>query len=232
MTLFAILICIALQRYFNLGANGYLRSWSESYVQGIWAILSALRLENGYVKLGAACIPIMILISVLQYLLHGIWFELPQFILNLVVLFFCIDFRKLPNSLADYPTIFSVLFYYLILGPVGALVYVMLDCLNIAEAGKVRNILDWIPGRLVGLSYALVGHFAHGFAYWRKHAMSELNYAREFASKSGMAALELGNANATIAEISENTATSELVSNALILWIAVIAVFTLVSWVS
>lgn len=61
---------------------------------------------------------------------------------------------------------FAPAFWYLLLGPVGALLYRLIA--NFQRQGEhplqpimssARHALDWLPARLVGLSLALVGHF-------------------------------------------------------------------------
>jgi AmpE protein len=280
MTLFAILICIGIQRYFNLSFKDYWPNWLRLYVQGLTTVLTRIRLDNSYVKIICIVLPILILMGGLQYILHDVWFNLPNFALNVVVLFLCLDVRKFHNGLREYFqaceqndqqsafrygltfldheaaddlvvlarnitrklflqadwSIFSLLFWYILAGPLGALIYAVInflaqDPLNEA-ADKIKNVLDWIPVRLAGLSYALVGHFGYGFAYWRQHVLSGLKATREFAYAAGLASLELGDGDVALADATENRLAIDLIDRALILWIAAIAVFTLVAWVS
>lgn len=56
---------------------------------------------------------------------------------------------------------FAVLFYFLLLGPAGALAYRLL-CLsaeNNAIASGLLGYADWIPGRLTAASFTLAGNF-------------------------------------------------------------------------
>jgi len=74
--------------------------------------------------------------------------------------------------------IFSILFWFIVFGPVGAVLYRSVQKLSVytAEgtmdkveilANKVTFLLDWIPARLLALSFCLAGHFMEVFTEWR-----------------------------------------------------------------
>lgn len=280
MTLFAILICIGIQRYFNLSIKEYWHVWLRSYVQGLATVLAGIRLDNSYVKTACIVLPLLVLMAGLEYVLHNVWFNLPNFALNIIVLFACLDVRKFHDGLGEYfhaceqgdqqaafrygltfldqeatddlvtlsraitrklflqadYSVFSLLFWYILAGPLGVLTYAVINFLAenrvVGATAQIKDVLDWIPVRLAGLSYALVGHFGYGFAYWRKHVLSGLEATRNFAYAAGLASLELGDGDVSLADATENRLAIDLIDRALILWIAAIAVFTLVAWVS
>lgn len=71
--------------------------------------------------------------------------------------------RMVTTSLSDY---FVPAFWYLLLGPLGAVAYRLLylarDCRTAAAVPVVSMLthaLEWLPARLLALSFALVGHF-------------------------------------------------------------------------
>ncbi len=140
--------------------------------------------------------------------------------------------------------IFAVLFWYVILGPAGAMLYYSVSyfynitkhnpvLLRLTEAAFfVQAVLDWLPVRIAGLSYALVGHFGYAFTYWWRHLRTGLAHTKELAFNTGLAALELDNVSHLQAEISENQQALVLVDRALVLWLVVIAIFTLGAWIS
>lgn len=141
--------------------------------------------------------------------------------------------------------IFSVLFWYVILGPAGAVLYYSVGYIArtakfphsavhpFAEnAIKIQAILDWIPVRIVGLTYALAGRFNQAFSYWWENLNAGLNNAREFAGNIGLVALELDAKDTTAANFSENKMALGLIDRTIIIWIVMIAVFTLGAWIS
>ncbi|PAU89591.1 hypothetical protein CK507_01565 [Pseudomonas sp. WN033] len=86
-------------------------------------------------------------------------------------------------------------FWYLLLGPLGALGYRLLASAS-GEKGGLANVLshslEWLPNRLLGLSLALVGHFDATLAVLRRQfARWELSNA-ELLEQCTDAALQDG----------------------------------------
>lgn len=136
--------------------------------------------------------------------------------------------------------IFAVLFWFVLLGPVGAVFYrIVAETKRSVEKGGssetsisscaayLLEILDWAPIRLAGLAYTLVGDFHHGFSYWIKHVISGFDKNGEFAQQSGLIALHLNDDNAAQANVDENRAALALTDRTIIIYLVVIAVFVL-----
>lgn len=136
--------------------------------------------------------------------------------------------------------LFGVLFWFLILGPFGAVAYYL--ALNLRDmsakqnspfielllpASKIYGILDWVPVRLLCLSYALVGHFINAFAYFRKNIAAGIMQTAEFAVYAGFAGLGMDHVDVIHADNEENQAALALVERAVFLWVVFIAIFTL-----
>lgn len=100
----------------------------------------------------------------------------------------CIRFL-LTNS---FERLFAVLFWYLVLGPIGALVYYAVVQLrevryqtNSFSAAqywleRLEFVLEWVPVRLLGLTFALAGQFEDTF-----------NCLRHFATDVGSSAMRV-----------------------------------------
>ena len=140
--------------------------------------------------------------------------------------------------------VFSYLFWFAILGVYGVTIYYVVSSLrrlasennNIASpfltiAKQAQAILDWIPLRLAGLSYALVGHFANGFGYWLKHLFSGIDANPELTWKFGLAALNK-DPNDLRADLEENKASITLVHHAVIVWLVAIALVVVCYWMA
>lgn len=56
---------------------------------------------------------------------------------------------------------FAVLFYFLLLGPAGALAYRLLQMIGEDEEGlgQLLHLADWAPGRLLTVAFAVTGNF-------------------------------------------------------------------------
>lgn len=137
--------------------------------------------------------------------------------------------------------VFSVLFWYLILGTSGAVLYFAVTLISQNESefsemqqanAMVLGVLDWVPVRLLGLSFALVGSFGSVFAAWVKALAAGIERSNEFATEFGLAAMGIdiqsGSANSSVDECSN---AADLVFRTQVIWVVVIAVLVLVRFV-
>ena len=133
--------------------------------------------------------------------------------------------------------IFSVIFWFLVLGPLGALVfrlasYTMQTTHNTTlgdAARKLQAIMAWAPAHLVAVGYALTGNYEGASQGFREKVkqddLSECNNATLVTA--GLGALkdcEPGEETACI------RSTRGLVLRTLVVWVAVIALLTLIGW--
>lgn len=141
--------------------------------------------------------------------------------------------------------IFTILFWFILFGAVGALAYFLIQSIRqlasqedspwaelLPVTSKWLAIAEWIPVRLLALSYALVGHFITAFDYLRKNISSGLTESAHFAIEAGFAALNLEHPDVVHADREENEAALSLIDRALLLWIVILAIFTLGGWLS
>lgn len=54
---------------------------------------------------------------------------------------------------------FAILFYFLLLGPVGALAYRLLQLAPADKSSRLLRWADWVPARLLAASFTLTGNF-------------------------------------------------------------------------
>ena len=150
---------------------------------------------------------------------------------------------------------FGVLLWFLVLGPVGALLYRLsalastgefarhLPAENLAGARALHALLDWPVAQLMTLSMALVGNFDAVFNAWRTANGNTLQLDAGFLGAAARASV-----NSELAEEAEEYAEEgmvqamrelpelrdamSLVWRILLLWLAVLAVFVIGGWVS
>jgi membrane protein required for beta-lactamase induction len=146
---------------------------------------------------------------------------------------------------------FGVIFWFTVLGPIGALWYRLACVLRAgrenqidhsafaAAAVTMHDILAWIPARLTALGYALAGSFADAVHLWRDEASAwkknGLAANRRILVVGGLGALQLGRESAegkSVADASQVRAALALVWRTLILAVAVLAVGLLGALVS
>lgn len=145
--------------------------------------------------------------------------------------------------------LFGVLFWFILLGPLGAALYRLsahLCARDMADGGFKRAaerwlaLLDWAPARLSALGYALTGRFDDTLPVVRKYLLGDLaNMAQSNAAllrEAGAQTLSLNahltpEADVTAVNIVLNMATN-LLTRTLILWVTVLALMTLGGWTS
>lgn len=145
--------------------------------------------------------------------------------------------------------IMAVLFWFGVLGPLGAALYRLSAVLKnftgkehpaseFAQAAqRLHAILDWIPTRLVAVGYAVSGSFVDAIGNWRGSAKSEKweESSVQVLLASGMGALHLDaeslreapGDNDVSAEVTHIKAAQALVWRTLVAWVVIIALMTL-----
>ncbi len=136
--------------------------------------------------------------------------------------------------------IFAVLFWFIILGPVGAVLYrftVVLkkqaehheiyDCFE-TPASQLQAVLDWIPARIVAILFALAGDFKRGFTVWIKHVWGGLHSSYQLLTACGLEALA---EKSSKADLAENQQALELIDRTLWIWMIIYAIVAIFAWV-
>ena len=153
--------------------------------------------------------------------------------------------------------LFAVIFWFVVLGPLGAWVYRVTDLIRcravfnaarsadesartaaLRDAGTMlHGWLAFVPARLTAIGYAVAGHFDAALAAWRagsaEPAVSMSQASEELLARVGAGALALGeleNETATERGIRGARAANTLVFRLLLIWAVVIAALTLYGW--
>ena len=155
---------------------------------------------------------------------------------------------------------FGVLFWFLLLGAAGALLYRLAALGTQGEArealppaardgaARLHALLDWPVAQAMSLSLALVGNFDTVLAAWREAGGASLRLDNAFLGAAGRASVrseiaeetsELieegmapGNAWVQLGELPELRDAMSLVWRVLLLWLAILALFVVAGWVS
>lgn len=139
--------------------------------------------------------------------------------------------------------ILAIIFWFLLLGPLGALLYRLSreleDQFHEEELGfggyarRLNNILAWLPARLCGLSYALAGSFVDAMFYWRQEATKWLDENRGILVTTGFGALcfdPKSDDNSPEDEVDNVREAMALVRRAVLVWLSLLALLTLSGW--
>ncbi len=117
------------------------------------------------------------------------------------------DGRDLTRALMEqilvevHERLLAVIFWFLVLGPAGAVLYRLIALLHqqaegrahpAAElAGHLHTLFAWLPVRLAALSFALSGSFVDAIAAWRDYANRWFDHNRGVLVASGFGALRI-----------------------------------------
>lgn len=129
----------------------------------------------------------------------------------------------------------GVLFWFLMLGPIGAVLYRLTDMLTrlsfteekLVEATSQFNtlwqLLNWIPARLTALIYTLMGNFTHSFNIWLQYAKKGLSSNEQLLQEVGIAAIN--------GDLNDGQQALALLDRALIMVVVLTGIFTLGAWI-
>ncbi len=139
--------------------------------------------------------------------------------------------------------LFGVLFWFLLLGPAGALGYRLVVVLEARFGGeqsgfgdsvrRLHGLLAWLPARLVALGYALSGSFVEAMHYWRDEAAKWPSISRGVLVASGFGALRIEPGTTEPGSEEETARVREamsLVRRTLLVWLAILALFVIAGW--
>lgn len=155
------------------------------------------------------------------------------------------DFPGVLNSLyrQSNDRIFAVVFWFLVLGPLGALLYrLVYEVLQLRHdihgaytesARQLYYILNWPCQRLTILSFALVGSLIHTIDIWRDRDDLGLVQDDELLPAAGIAAIGCDiEDDESDNQIDCLEHTSGLINRSLVLWLTLIALSTLSGWLA
>lgn len=134
--------------------------------------------------------------------------------------------------LASHQRIFAVVFWFVLLGPVGAILYRLIESVSSQMlsggelASQAKAWLDWLPVRMEAFLFALAGHFTAVFFCWKRDALKGPYYNEQFLAECGLAALDI--ARLPEGEIAEREALA-LIDRAFVIGLVILAMVVLVS---
>jgi len=263
MTLIIILIAIVVQRFMKFNSYSHQFDWASHYFQWMNSKVKSITTGHGLVGVAILVVPIVLIAAIVFGIAYGFFGLLGVGILQLVLVWYCLDARDIEKEpfekatsetilLTSYRNLFANLFWYGFFGPVGLVLYVVVGRLspvipkslpaastssaeNEGEADqdpleqpqksdgslheylmKIQGVLDWVPVRLLGLSFALVGHFAAVFKLWLQKLFHGVSDVQSLVVEWGQAALKLDTE-----EGSPLAPAIHLVDRSLLVWLVV-----------
>jgi len=248
MKLLVIVLCLLSERYL-IHAISYQRFfWFPDYCQYIKKLSEKNTLfSNPWALFTLIVLPILLVISIIYFLLYGLFFGFMGLLLSIILFFYCLGPQNVFYPLADAKDeanqfgvgdyfvqvnrqLFSVLFWYVIGGPIAALAYRLIalcrDYKDVSmQANQVADILEWIPARLTVLLFLLVGNFQRGFSLFCNFIVAKPDANSKMLRECGMQAVRTNETDEVPMPLAES-----LVEHATVVLLVFIALFTLISW--
>ena len=143
--------------------------------------------------------------------------------------------------------IFGILFWFIILGPFGAILYRTACILwnrqkgihgNYSEvAGDLYNILNWPTARLMALGNALMGNMVDAIEAWREAEQQSLSVNEKVICATGLGALNFQHPDYEEELITDTRiywlrSLQSLLNRNLVTWLTVLGLMTLSGWMS
>jgi AmpE protein len=129
--------------------------------------------------------------------------------------------------------VFAVVFWFVALGPVGAVFYRMVTLETAPalthSARSVEAVLNWIPIRILTFLFALGGHFAKVLSYWRKNVLRGLDSNEALLTECGIAALGNEDQGDIPEDGSLERSAIHLLDRAFVIMLVIVAVIVLLS---
>lgn len=244
MDLFVIVLCLLSERFLVHKSAHQRFHWFLSYGN---KFVSRVPSASPWLLLALTILPLLLLVGLILNSVHHLFFDIVGIFFNIVIFYYCIGpvnpfypihakpaDQMMDDDIAHYlvhanDELFAVLFWYLVLGPLGILAYRLISLSKkltvISEvASYLLELLDWLPARMTALLYLLVGNFQSGYQYYSQLFFSRPDKNSALLSVCGLAALD-NREQKTIVQ-AEN-----LVEHATIVFLVLLAFCTIVAWV-
>ncbi|KTD29780.1 MULTISPECIES: hypothetical protein [Legionella] len=249
MKLLVIILSLLSERYLVHAVSHRRFDWFPVYFKTICQYLPQTKQSlNQTIILLMVILPLLILSALLLFVFDHILFGFIGFLLNLVIFYYCLgpenpfypvredtDAESSELVVGNYfvkvnGQLFAVVFWYIVLGALGALVYRLISLCRTQEvtaplATRLTDLLDWIPARITVFLYLLVGNFQRGIHFLSQNVLSAPKSNDLLLREGGLLAARAADAEPVQLPYAEN-----LVEHAMIVYLVFLALFTLGAW--
>lgn len=234
MSLIVILACLALQWFLSLSSSVYQFQWSGFYIQWMRHQFSKLMQGHGLFAVLILVLPLVIIASLIFTAVYHLTGFAGYSVLSLALVWYCIDVVMLKQTtlstnasdffVKSYGKIFAPMLWYFVFGPIGLVLYVVVGslCEQLPDQKYfvlTKGVLDWVPVRVLGLTFALAGNFGTVFKLWMTELLKPV--ADHTAQVTAFGEAALGSDSDAMA----------LVRRTLLIWLVLMALITVGRWI-
>ena len=250
MDLLVIVLCLLSERFLVHKIAHHRFHWFMSYTNRITSMLPVS--FSAWVTLALILLPLIFLVMAVLQVLDHLLFGVVALLINIAVFYYCLgpvnpfypvhatqDSSSVDHDMGHYLVqanneLFAVLFWYLVLGPVGILAYRLISLAQTLpsvgpQATHLLSWLDWIPVRMTALLYLLVGNFQAGYQIFIKLFFTAPEKNNHMLYVCGLASMDHREQPIIVEQAilqAEN-----LVEHATIVFLALLAFCTIVAWI-
>lgn len=130
--------------------------------------------------------------------------------------------------------IFAVIFWFALLGPMGAVLYRLFDIYSTKATPDLARLatlgvdaLDWLPVRLFSFIFALAGNFNKVFTIWKNDVLKSVDANQLLLTQCGIAALDVAHTGYLPEDGTAEVETLALLDRAFLIWLVILAVIVL-----
>ncbi len=249
MELLVVVLCLLSERFLVHKSSHKRFHWFMTYGNGVLSLLhSTFPRISSNLRITLVVLPWLLLAGFILHLVDNLLFGVVGLFVNIAIFYYCIGpgypfypVHAIPaeqlsdGDAANYLVqvngeLFAILFWYLILGPVGILAYRLVSLsqgltLFDKKVSGLLNLFDWLPVRMTALLYLLVGNFQAGFHSFSKMFFSAPRMNKKILNDCGKLALSHDNR-----EQKTMLQAEKLVEHATIVFLVLLAIGTLVAW--
>ncbi|BCA95692.1 membrane protein [Legionella antarctica] len=249
MKLLVVVLCLLSERFLIHKASFQRFYWFGDYYLLIKSTIDKSSLfTNPWMILAATVLPIVLVTFIIYTLSCSILFGFLCLILSIILFLYCLGpqnaFYPVSESSSESSNntqvgtyfsqvnrqLFSVIFWYILAGPIAVLTYRLVTlCRDISsisqQAEELTNIAEWIPARVCALLFLMVGNFQRGFMLFTRLFLSKPELNSQLVSSCGLQAVRIGETDEIPLPVAES-----LVEHATIVFMVLIALFTLAAW--
>jgi len=237
MNFLVLVIAVLIEHFFDIGRYREKVNLATPYFDAIDGWFGKKSFFSDWLGLACAVIPALALLWILCAVFNDIFAGILYPLFSLFVLLYCLggfDFQAstLPEVLAFHASKkFTVIFWFVILGPFGAVFSRLLSDLADTKrwehlsglASFISEWLSWLPVRLLCLSFALVGSFSAVVKLWFDQVLTGAHNNMNLLIQSVHNACE----ESDLDPIKLSSAAIRLFSRALLIWLAVLALIVI-----
>jgi len=158
-------------------------SWMANYTAKAIEMISNSHIKQNYIIIMLLLAPLIAILLLSQLLFCALFGTIGKILFKAAVLFYLLGNTSKEKGVGEFVSAhehsFGILFWFALAGTIGALFYWFLivskkdDIINEFVNAHIREgiiwlhtLAAWIPARITGFIYALVGNFSRGFNFW------------------------------------------------------------------